>query len=114
VAESAHTRLQLSDVKGMMGFGVNDQSDRRAVRPCMLHHVSAAFRRGPIIRLSDQHQSRRRHRGRGDAAIGIIGDRRAKALVEILCGQAALDGVERREAAHRLTEHGDPRRIDER
>jgi hypothetical protein len=79
----------------------------------MGHHFAATFRRVPVVRLPDQDQGRRRHRGRGSAAVGVIGDRGAEALVEILRGQIPIDGVERRRAAHRLTEHSHPRRIDE-
>jgi hypothetical protein len=59
----------------------------------MRHHLTATIRRVPIIRLPDQHQGRCRHRSRGDAAAGVICDHRAEALIEILCGQLAIDGA---------------------
>jgi len=48
----------------------------------------------------------------GDAAAGVIEDRGAKPLGEILRAQVAIEGVERGAAAHRLAEHGDARWID--
>ena len=43
----------------------------------------------------------------------VIGDRGSKALGKILRRHIAIDGVKRRDTAHRLAENGDPRRIDE-
>ena len=78
----------------------------------MGHHRAALFRRGPVVCRADQDQGRRRHRCVGDAAGRVIGDRGAKSLLEILRRQVAIDCIERRKAAHRLAENGDPRWID--
>src|SRR6266404_8415972 len=97
----------------MMDSRINGQSDRRAVWPGMCDHFTAPLRRARFIRLADQYQGRRRHRCRRDLAEGVIRDHRAKPLWEKLRGQVAIDGWERRVAAHRLAEDGHSRRIDE-
>ena len=80
----------------------------------MCDRFTAHLHRVSFIRLTDEDQARRRHRCHRGVAIGVIGNRRTKPLFEKLRGEAAVhDGMERRLATHRLTEDGDPRRIDE-
>jgi hypothetical protein len=97
----------------MMDSRINGQSDRCAIWPGMYDHFTAPLHRALFIRLADKDQGRRRHRCRGDVAVGVIGDRRTKPLFEKLRGQVVIHDMERRFAAHRLAEDGDPRRIDE-
>src|SRR5215472_17350138 len=50
--ERAHTRRQFSVVEGMMDSRVNGQSNRRTIRPCMLHHFAALLGLVPLVGLA--------------------------------------------------------------
>ena len=51
--ERAHTRLQFSDVEGMMDSRVNGQSNCRTIRPCTLRHFAAPLGLVPLVGLAD-------------------------------------------------------------
>ena len=90
----ADARLQLRDVEGVMDAGVDVEGDRRAVRPSAGDHVAAAIGRGPVVLVADQDQRWRRQVRGGDAAAGVIEDRGAEPLGEILRAQVVIERVE--------------------
>src|SRR5215472_17394788 len=96
----------------MMDPWINGESDRRAFWPGMRDHFTALLHRARLIRLADEDQGRRRQVRAWDAAAGVIDDRGAEPLGEILRAEIAIEGVERGAGAHRLAEHGNARRVD--
>ena len=104
VAKRAAAGLQSGNIEGMVGVGVDVQRNRRAVGPRVGNHVATAFRRGPVVLFSGEDQGRGGQRHQRKKAGRVIGDRGPKALGEVLRRHIAIDGVKRRNAAHRFTE----------
>jgi hypothetical protein len=112
MAANVPARLKPIDIECVVYTGIDHQIEPRAIVVRLGCHLAAGVSPVRIIRLADKDQSRCSQSCRAAAARRMIGDRRTEPLEKATLNRIALNGRQRRTAAHRLTQHRDPAWVD--
>ena len=104
---------QRHGIEGVVGAGIDDQSQRRALAAAPCHHRLAGRGRCPVVERADQNQGRDRYSALLGPAAGVVGDGGAEMVLEQRLLALQRHGRQGHHRALRIADDGDAFRIDE-